>query len=258
MAVDFFEATQETVHSLNKTERQLFEYVVKNMDTVKHMSIQKLAATCFLSTTTIFRFAQKLGFSGYTDFINSLLVTSHSQSVAEIPDVVTSPGYGEEYLDNLMESVRVMSPKRLGEVVEVLGKKPHIYILTDEHTHTIGQYCEKLFLGLGFRAYFPEVSYHLQHLTNYIRDADMIIALSYSGQDPVLLDFIERVFLQVKPYLLSITRAENNVLQSLSDANFYVFSDEILMNGLDLTSSVPMLMVLERLLYAYLSEHNDT
>ena len=253
MIRDFFEATQETIRDLNQTERQLFDYVVKNMDAVKDMSIQKFAADWLVSTTTIFRFTQKLGFSGYADFINSLLVTSHSQQNAILPDVVVGRGYSEEYLKNAMEAVRVMSPQHVEGVMTTLARRPDIYILTDANTHTIGQYCEKLFIGLGFHAYFPEAAYQMQNLANYISNQDMIIALSYSGQDTVLLDVIERVFLRGRPYLLSITRADNNPLESMSDANFYVFAENIRLHGLDLTSSVPMLMILELLVYEFIS-----
>ncbi|MCL2852555.1 MAG: MurR/RpiR family transcriptional regulator [Defluviitaleaceae bacterium] len=253
MALDFFEATQETIRNLNQTERHLFDYVVKNMDEVKHMSIQKFAAEQFLSTTTIFRFAQRLGFSGYADFIISLLVTAHSQQDTVLPDVVLGRGYSEEYLKNAMEAVRVMSPKQVDGVVDLLTRKPHIYILTDDNTHAIGQYCERLFIGLGFHAYFPETAYQRQNLVNRIRGQDMLIALSYSGKDSALIDFIERVFLTERPYLLSITRADNNPLESLSDANFYVFADEVRVLNMDLTSSVTMLMIVELLVYEYIA-----
>ena len=253
MALDFFEVTQETIRNLNQTERQLFEYVVKNMDEVKLWSIQKFATEWLVSTSTIFRFTQKLGFSGYSDFINSLMVTSHSQQDSVLPDVVTSRGYNEAYLKNVMEAVRVMSPQRLEEVVARLSLRPDIYILTDDNTHPIGQYCERLFIALGFRAYFPEAAYQMQNLANHISSQDMIIALSYSGQDATLLDVIERIFLRGRPYLFSITRADNNPLESLSDVNFYVFADEILIHGMDLTSSIPMLMILELLIYKYIA-----
>ncbi|MCL2842896.1 MAG: MurR/RpiR family transcriptional regulator [Oscillospiraceae bacterium] len=253
MTVDFFKATQDTIRNLNQTEQKLFDYVVKNMDEVKYMSIQKFASQQFLSTTTIFRFTQKLGFSGYTDFINSLLVTSHSQQDTALPDIVLGQGYSEEYLKNAMEAVRVMSPKQVAEVVGLLNRKPNIYVLTDDNTHAIGQYCERLFIGLGFHAYFPEAAYQTQNLVNRIGADDMIIALSYSGQDVVLIDFIERVFLTERPYLLSVTRADNNPLEGLSDANFYVFADEIHVPGMNLTSSVTMLMVIELLIYEYIA-----
>jgi len=256
MDMDFFKVTSEYIRSLNQTERLLFDYVVKNMDKVKHMSIQKFAAEQFLSTTTIFRFTQKLGFAGYSDFINSLLVTSHSQKEVVMPNVAVGRIYSEEYLKNAMEAVRVMSPKQVENVVSLLADKPNIYILTDDNTHTIGQYCERLFIGLGFHAYFPETAYQMQNLVNRVRGKDMILALSYSGQDSVLIDFIQRVFLAEHPYLLSITRADNNPLESLSDANFYVFADEIRVPGMDLTSSVTMLMVVELLIYEYISKSN--
>jgi RpiR family glv operon transcriptional regulator len=96
----------------------------------------------------------------------------------------------------------------------------------------------------------------MQNLVNRIRSQDMIIALSYSGQDEILIDFIQRVFLKERPYLLSITRADNNPLESLSDANFYVFADQIRVPGMDLTSNVPMLMIIEMLIYEYMSRRD--
>ena len=177
MALDFFEATEETVRNLNQSERELFEHVVKNMDEVKNWSIQKFASEWLVSTSTIFRFTRKLGFSGYADFINSLLVTSHGQDDTIVPDVVVGRGYSEEYLKNVMESVRVMSPQRIEEVMERLSLHPDIYILTDNNTHPIGQYCERLFIALGFHAYFPEAAYQVQNLANHIRSQDMVIAL---------------------------------------------------------------------------------
>jgi len=249
---DFYEATQDTVRHLNQTERGLFDYVIKNMDDVKLMSIQKFAEQQFVSTTTIFRFTQKLGFSGYSDFINSLMVTAHDKQDVPLTETTIGQGYSEEYLKNAMEAVRVMSPKLVAEVVSKLEEKPRIYILTDDNTHTIGQYCERLFIGLGFHAYFPETAYQMQNLSNRIREKDVIVALSYTGEDMVLIDFIERVFLENRPYLLSITRADNNLLERLSDVNFYMFADEIHVSGMDLTSSVTMLMIVELLAYEYI------
>jgi RpiR family glv operon transcriptional regulator len=253
MAQDFYEATQETIHNLNQSERQLFDHIVKNMDEVKSWSIQKFAEEWLVSTTTIFRFTQKLGFSGYSDFINSLLVTSHRHADSLLPDVLASPNYSKEYLKNAMETVRVMSPQRVDQVLEKLALRPDIYILTDDNAHPIGQYCERLFIALGFHAYFPEASYQMQNLANHIRSEDMIIALSYSGKDPVLLDVIQRIFLRGRPYLLSITRSDNNPLESMSDTNFYIFADEVRLNNMDLTSSISMVMIFELMIYEFIS-----
>ena len=251
MASDFFDLTQITMRDLTKTEQQLFDYVVKNMYEVKSMSIREFAAANYMSTTSVFRFAQKLGFAGYTEFINSLLVTTHAQQSKILPNATKSK-HPNEYLKNMMEAVRVMSPQQVESVVNLLFNKPNIYILTDSNTHVIGQYVERLFIGLGLHAYFPETAYQTQNLVNRISDKDMLIALSHSGRDAELMDFVQRVFLSAKPYLLSVTKAENNPLASLSDTNFYVFADEVKINGMDLTSNVAILMLIELLVYEYI------
>ncbi len=249
MSSDFFDVTQKTHPRLNQTERALFDYVVKNMDKVKNMSIQKLAAERYLSTTTIFRFTQKLGFSGYSDFVNSLLITAHHNPRSDVPDVMQKKQYSQEYLKNVMEAVRVMPREKVALVHEVLERRPNVYIVTDEHTNDVGRYCERLFMGLGLRTYFPEVAYQVNAVLDLIEDGDLLIALSYSGQDANLIHIVERIFLDKHPFLLSVTRADNNAIQNMSDANFYVFADEIRLHDIDLTSRVSMLMILELLVY---------
>ena len=253
MPLDFFEVANKNMSMLNQTERQLFDYVAKNMDKIKGMSIQKFAADRFLSTTTIFRFTQKLGFTGYSDFINSLLVTSYQTRHVEIPSVVHQKLYSEEYLKNIMEAVRVMPSDKVAKVHQILSRNPHVYIITDEDANDIGRYCEKLCMGAGLRTYFPEVRYQIQAVLDLVEDEDLLIALSYSGQEAALLDVVEQIFLKKKPFLLSITRSDNNVIQNMSDVNFYMFADEIFMNGINLTSHLPILMIIELLIYGFIS-----
>lgn len=252
--LDFFEATKKNMSSLNQTERQLFDHVVKNMDKVKNMSIQKFAANRYLSTTTIFRFTQKLGFSGYSEFINSLLVTAHQNQHLEIPEVMHNKVYSDEYLKNVFEAVRVMPENKIIQVHKLLDRHPNVYILTDEDTNSIGRYCEKLFMGMGLRTYFPEAAYQTKAVLDLIEDDDLLIVLSYYGQESALIDTVERIFLKRKPFLLSVTRADNNVIQNISDVNFYIFADEIHMHGINLTSHVSILMILELLIYGYIAK----
>jgi len=251
--LDFFETTSHNVPLLNNTERQLYEYVLRNMDTVKELTIQKFAANHFLSTTTIFRFTKKLGFSGYSEFINSLLITTSQKRQVEIPGVLKQKTYSEEYLKNVLEAVRVMPSKKIEQIHKLLDKKPNIYILTDESAHDIGRYCEKIFVGIGMTVYFPETGYQIQAMLDRIEDNDLLIVLSYSAREPALLEAIDRIFSKKKPFLLSITRADNNSIQNISDVNFYIFVDEVVMNNINLTTQVPILMLLELIIFEYIA-----
>lgn len=247
--MDFFQATQKKISNLNQGERRLYEYVIKNMNDVKNMSIQKFAEEMYLSTTTIFRFTQKLGFTGYTEFTNSLLVTSHQNKDLDVPEVVYSKEYNQEYLKNIIETARVLPNHDVARVIDMINKMDNMFILADENSAAAGLYAERLFVGLGSAAYYLTAPYDLQTFPDRVGDNDIIIALSYSGEDITLLDAVKRAIMKKKPFLLSITRAENNPLESISDVNFYIFADEINLNGIDLTTSVPAIMLLELLAY---------
>ncbi len=254
MVNNFFEVTNKVLPHLNATERVLFDYVVKNMDEVKNMSIQKFAKTNFLSTTTIFRFTQKLGFEGYSDFQKSLMIASYDAEKSQIPKVINKKSYSEEYLKNVIETIRVMPEEKVNRLKDYLTEERSVFIICDESTNDIGRYCEKLFMLAGHRTYFPEAQYQFQSVYDHITDNDVIIALSYFGNDVSHINSIEKILHKKKPLLVSLTRADNNVLQNMSDINFYVFADEITINDVDLTTKVSMIMILELLIYDKLSE----
>ena len=50
---------------LGDTDMAIVKYILKNRREVQHISIHKLAQVCAVSSTTIVRFAQKLGFDGF-------------------------------------------------------------------------------------------------------------------------------------------------------------------------------------------------
>ncbi len=252
MSKNFFEATYANLSKLNDTERALFDYVVKNISRVKQLSIQKLASECFLSTTTVFRFTQKLGFEGYSDFVSALLVTDFAVPSPTVPPVFRAKRYSEEYLKNIYEAVRVMPEPHIRRVTAKLSERPDVYILADGHSADIGRYAERLFLSLGLRAYFPEADYQFVHVYNNIKDADVLVALSFTGKNQTVVSALEQIMSRHKPFLLSLTRADNNIVQNMSDVNFYVFADEVIHGGIELTSRVAMLTILELLVYEHL------
>lgn len=249
MAADFFEVTAKALPTLNVTERELFNYVIKNIHTVKDMSIQALAKERILSTTTVFRFTKKLGFSGYTDFIRSLSQAEYAERMSKVPGIMHDKSYAQSYLQNIMEAVRVMPAEKIARAVDVLRTTNNVYMICDDEVSDLGRYGERLLMAIDKRAYWPEVSYQLEAMYDYIKDGDLLIVLSYSGEDQTTICTLEKVLSAKRPFILSITRADNNTIQNMSDINFYMFADEVLEHGVNLTTHLPMLIILELLVY---------
>ncbi|MEG2382809.1 MAG: MurR/RpiR family transcriptional regulator [Oscillospiraceae bacterium] len=254
---NFFDLSSDKLHLLNLTEKKMFNYVAKNMDEVKQMSIRQFAGECYVSTATVYRFIAKLGFNGYKEFITVLMLTDMSRSKAVIPQVMKYKGYREDYLKNLIETVRVIRKEQVKKVHDALLRGANIYIFGTGLSRRAAQYVEQLFQSFGNNAQFAYEDYQIENAIEKMTDNDVAFMMSYTGEAPVLIDALEKIKHRCQPLLVSITRSDNNMVQLMTDLNFYFFADQISYNGHDLTSRVAMIMIIEILLYEFYCEEDD-
>lgn len=249
MARDFFEFVQNHSKPLNETEMRMFDFVVKNMDRVKYMSIRMLAHECFVSSTTVFRFVKKLGFLGYNQFLAMLQLTDDSAERAMIPEAMKKSAYSEEYLKNIIETVRVLKRESVRELRELLTTGPKIYLLAEGLSLEAAQYVRHILTSFGYDAELVSRSNEINSLLRRIRTGDLLFVFSYTGESKRLVDTIERVKRVCHAKVVSVTRADNNMVQMLSDINFYIFADELHFNQTDITSRISMIAVMEMVFY---------
>jgi RpiR family glv operon transcriptional regulator len=251
--MDFFEQSNPHIPELNINDKRIFEYVVKNIHAVKDMTVRTVAGNCYVSTTTIIRFVKKLGFDGYRHFCDSLNQTCAMLEKTDIPDVVWRREYSEEYLKNIIESVRVISQQKLDSFKSAVQKNRNIFFVGSGLNREVTHYAYRIFTMLGFITYHPVEDYEIKSMLNTIRDQDMLFVFSLSGEDKEVIEIIESASLKCSPVIASVTWSGNNTIQNLSDIDFYVFADRMTYNGLDLTSRISMLAIVELLTYSLIS-----
>lgn len=251
---DYFDLTKEKLEQLNFTERKMYNYVIQNIDKIKEMSIRQFSQRCYVSTATVYRFIKKLGFNGYTEFTAFLKLTDKSRSQAVIPPIMKYKGYSEDYLKNLIESVRVIRKEQVKKFCDVLKHDPQIYIFGSGLTTEAARYIEHLFIAFGCRADFVYEDFQADAAVKHMTDDDMVIMMSYTGENEKLIRILEMIKGKCKPLLVSITRSDNNMVQLMTDLNFYFFVDEITYNGYDLTSRVAMIAIMEIILYEFFKD----
>ncbi|MGJ7911075.1 MurR/RpiR family transcriptional regulator [Neobacillus sp. LXY-1] len=252
--MDFFEITSKHINTLNHNEKDLYNYIIRNMEEVKKSTIRDLAAKCYVSPATIIRFLRKIGFSGYSDFIAILKFTDTDHEEFHNPFVVSQENYRIEYLKNIYESVRVLDIEKVNQISRLLKNKPRLVIMARGLNKSVGHYFEYLFSGFGFEVVFPEDNYFRQMLLNGIRNTDLVFFFSYGGEDKELIRDIELLNIKSKATVVSITSANNNPVQNMSHINFYVFADSIQVNGIDMTSRISMISLIELIAYKYMEE----
>lgn len=250
--MDFYAATSAQASKLSTTEQNIFKYVVKNMHIVKSMSIRDLATECYVSTTTLFRFVKKLGFAGYSEFQSAIRETEQASRQIDIPHVVYNTNYQSSYLKNIIEAVQVITDEKKEKFNQIMSRYPKIYILADGLSEAVGIYLVRLLTMCGYEVEFPTHRYEVQSVLRRIKRDDVLLVLSYTGNNQKVISRIEEIFAISTPTIISVTRADNNVIQNMSDLNFYVFADEIQYQNQDVTSHCAMIAIMETLMYVHI------
>ncbi len=68
MATDISELIRERMHTFSKGQRRIAEAILNDYDKTAYMTAAKLGETANVSESTVVRFANELGFSGYPEF----------------------------------------------------------------------------------------------------------------------------------------------------------------------------------------------
>lgn len=247
--MNFYEKTSSAMVKLSPNEKSIMTFVIKNIPSVKKMTIRDLANTCFVSTTTIFRFVQKLGYEGYSEFIDAIIETEAESRKIHIPSIIEKENYSESYLKNIVEAVKVITDEKYEKFQSIMSRNPDIYIIAEGLSREVGQYFLRLLTTLGFNVSFPKESYEKNNVLKKIKKDDVVLVLSYTGDNEQVVHELEKIFAIATPTIMSFTRADNNSIQNMSDLNFYVFADEINYEGIDITSRIGMIAIMETLLY---------
>lgn len=254
--MDFYEKTSKILPSLSSSEQVVFNYVIKNLHVVKDLSIRELADRCFISTTTLFRFVKKLGYEGYSDFIDDVREAEFASRKIEIPNIVANDDYRDSYLKNVIEAVKVITDEKIDKFEKIMSRNPNIYILAEGLSAEPALYFRRLLISCGYNVEIPSEEYAFKSILKKVKKDDVLLVLSYNGNNRSVIHKIERIFAISTPNIISITRSDNNAIQNMSDLNFYVFADEIEYEGEDITSRIGMIAIMEILLYKRLTSNN--
>jgi len=247
--MDFYSQTSSNASKLSPTERNILNYVVKNMHLVKNMSIRELAKETYVSSTTLFRFVKKLGYEGFGEFVEAVRETEKESRRIHIPNIVQDDNYRDSYLKNVVEAVKVITDEKIETFHKIMGRCPHIYILAEGLSSEVAKYFSRLLITVGYNVEVPAEEYEFASLLRRVKRDDVLLILSYTGNNRSIIDKVERIFAISTPAIISFTRADNNIIQNMSDLNFYVFADEINYEGVDVTSRCGMIAIMETLMY---------
>lgn len=247
--MDFYEISMKHVEKLTKSEMKIYQYILDNIDKMSDKTVRSIAHECFVSTSTILRLVKKIGFDGFNEMNIVIKFTLNQQ--LETSTVITEGqiNYKQEYLKNIIETIRVIDDEVVTQLATRIKKSRRLYIFSRGSTKSYSNYFEFLFKLKGIDTYFPANSDSRKLFSEDVKADDIVIFIDYQGSDEHLLAIITKIKAKKYNNIISITQANNNIMQNLSDYNLYYFSDEVKINGFDATSNISVIAILETIFH---------
>ncbi|MCY6382316.1 MurR/RpiR family transcriptional regulator [Hoeflea prorocentri] len=145
------ERLRDRAEQLTRSERQLSDVVLQNYPVSGLGTITSLAEAADVSTPTVARLVQKLGFSGFPDFQRSLRaeldekisspLTKRERWVDDAPDAHILNRFTKAVIDNIGQSMAKVDPADFDKACSLLSdEKRRVFVVGGRITRTLADY----------------------------------------------------------------------------------------------------------------------
>lgn len=198
-----YERLQTGFDDLTRAERQLALHLMENWPVSGLSSITKVAENAGVSTPTVARMIQKLGFSGFPSFQAALRdeleakisnpLEKHERWSAEVPDTHILNRFADAILQNLRQTFSHIDPDAFDQACQMLANRDSaIFIAGGRITHTLAEY---LFLHLQMirsgTTLIPSSSAAWPHYAMDMKPQDVLVMLDVRRYQNDLLKLAE-------------------------------------------------------------------
>lgn len=189
---------RSSYNGLTKSEQKLADYILKNPSDVMHMTMSELADATSSADATVFRFCQKLGFSGFQGLKQALAgdlfspAESLSQEVGpeDTPQEITRKVF-QDMIDALQTTGKMLDYRALEQAMDIISRANRVDAYGYGGSGVVAQDIAHRFMrfGMDVHAYSDP---HLQIASaSLLKPEDVVIAISHTGASIDLLKVLE-------------------------------------------------------------------
>jgi RpiR family transcriptional regulator, glv operon transcriptional regulator len=233
-------------------DENIAKYILGQKDKIGNMGINEVAQNSFTSKSSVLRFSQKLGFSGFSEFKNYI-----KREAALKMDTLAPNELFKQVLTDVEKTVEYLKNADLQSIYEIIDECKNIYILsTGVAQENQANELQRLFMmSVGRSVHILPGSVYSSEYKRIIESVgvgDLIFILSLSGENPNLDGVLD--IPKVKgAKTISLTNFKSNSLAGRADFNLYASST---LNPAEqnwwVQSVSSFFVVLEALLFGYM------
>lgn len=208
------ELVNKHYNELNENDIHIWQYIFNHRDVCEKLSIDELASRCYVSRSTVMRFAQKIGLRGYGELKLYLKMDRHTDQEQQV-------GF-DLFYDRYNRFMLSLKEKNMTRVIELIANAENLYVFgTGIVQNSVASELKRQFLEVGKLINVLRSFQELSVFEKYIHEGDVVILISFSGENKRAIDFAKK--LKAKNVsIISITSYKENTLSHLADESFYI------------------------------------
>lgn len=237
------------MQKLSNAEQYCWEFLQDNFDSIPRKTITQLSEEAHVSISTISRTLNKKGYSGFTDFKQSIYNNSRQLSSDFSSDLSNAIHKNET---EITRTINQLSFDDINQAITLMhNHRKIVFFSTGHSSHVASEMMSKLQLFNKDCSAFSDLDYIKYYSKNMSADA-LIICISLSGETPELI-FSLKEAKKINIPIISLTAGLSSSIALLSDICFFAYKSkykEIDFN-LDVSSRISLHVLARILLDAY-------
>ncbi|MDR0297190.1 MAG: MurR/RpiR family transcriptional regulator [Streptococcaceae bacterium] len=242
------ETFEPCLKNLTHTELDSFVKLDNQPDLLLTKSLSALTESLFVSQSSLIRLAQKLGFSGFTDF------HAHAKKLLTQADRSMSETLIEQYHSFYTEVLPTIGSQKLEAFAHAIHTAKNIFIVGVGLSKPVAEYMAKHLYQLDRSAVYVYETHMLDLLPNLVTHGDLVFFISLTGETATLVNSAKKVA-RTGATLLTVTNATHNSLNFLAHQALTTRMPENYYHNYDITTRVFQMTLIDLILDIYLNKY---
>lgn len=259
----YIKRIEENYSSLNNSEKKVAKYVLENPKDIIQFTITELADKSGVSDASVFRFCQKIGYSGYQELkIN--LASMYIKPIENIHEEVkeTDDTYmimHKVFNSNIYSMKKTMTlndPKDLEKAAKIISKASQVMFFGMGGSGILAGDAYHKFVRTGLKCCLHTDSHWQAMIAATASSNDAIIAFSNSGSNKELFESIE-IGKKNGVKTIAITGNKKSPIAKISDITLVSYGKESMFRSEAMESRLTALALIDCLYVRVALERKD-
>ncbi len=222
---------------LPKNQQKIAEYYLENIDKMVFLNVQEAAEATSSNVAAIVRFAQRIGFSGYSEMRNEIVSSFQNRmEQKEVFPLIDQTKFKEDTLtsvanqdiSNINETLYLNDRDSFKKVVDYILKSDRVFTMGLGISHLLAQIISyQLNQVAKFSSAFTNNSSTFMEQMLFLNEKDLVIALSFPPYSKTTIEAV-KFAKEKKLKVIAITNKKSSPISIHSDISLIVKSENML------------------------------